>query len=378
MRTALYAAAALAVAAASSPSLLTGAVAAAASALLESVPFLLAGTVLQMLFRDDRLVAYAGCGCVRGPSARSIPAAIATALVFGMWVALARFVAASVVATIVARRSDSHVCGAQRPLLLDDLASLLVAALLAGCATQLPAYVDVHALPSAIALLAGVVLGFFAAPCALGAVAIAAALHARAPEAAAAFLCVAGIVDLRAVSDHRESRTGADATAYLVLAAALTIVAARHGEALVRPGIAPLLALCAVVALLCAARYRTKRGPTARFAPALMLAGALISAPAPPYSATETTLADIFPGERLDFTGRLTRTGDYAALVRYAITCCRADAAPVVIRLCAVPRLRAGTWVRASGNVENVASDFRLRVSRLYAVPPPGDPFIYR
>jgi hypothetical protein len=378
VRTALYAAATLAVAAASSPSLLAGVVAAGASALLESVPFLLTGTVLQMLLRDDRLVAYAGCGCVRGPSARSVPAAIATALVFGIWIALARVVAATVVATITAHRADRHACVPQRTVLLDDLASLLASALLAGCATQLPAYVNVHSLTPALAMLAGVALGFVAAPCALGAVAIGAALHARSPTAGVAFLCIAGIVDLRALRGHREGRVGADATAYLVLAAALAIVAVRHGDALVRPVIAPSLALSAVVALLCAARSRAQREPKARFAPALMLAGALLTAPAPAYTATETTLTDIFPGERLAFTGRLTRTGDSAALVRYAITCCRADAAPVVVRLCPIPRLRAGTWVRASGSVENVANDFRLRISRLVAVPPPADPFIYR
>jgi hypothetical protein len=378
VRIALYAAATLAVAAASSPSLLAGALAAAASALFESVPFLLAGAVLQILLRDDRLVAYAGCGCVRGPSARSIPAAIATALVFGIWVALARLIAASAVATAIARRADRHACAPQRTVLLDDLASLLPAALIAGCASQLTAHADLGTLSPVLAALAGIALGFVAAPCALRAVAIAAALHARTPAGTTAFLCVAGIADVRALFGHREGRTNADASAYLVLAMALAIVAERHGDALVRPAIAPLLALCAVVAFICAARYRTERTPKARFAPALMLAGALATAPPPAYTATETTLTDIFPGERLDFTGRLTRDNHSAALVRYAITCCRADAAPVVVRLRDVPRLRAGTWLRASGNIETVANDVRLRVSHLEVLPPPDDPFIYR
>lgn len=355
-----------------------GAVAAAAGALCESVPFLLAGTVLKAVMRDDRLVAYAGCGCVRGPSARSIPAAVATALLFGVWVALARLIAATVVATTIARRTGRHACALQPAPLLDDLRALLSAALLAGSAAQLTSYVDVRTLPSPVAVIAGMAIGFVAAPCALGAVAIAAALHARAPAAAAAFLCVAGIVDLRALFGYREGRTNADASAYLVLAITLAIVAARHGDALVRPAIAPLLAISAAIAVVCAVRYREERDARARWPPAIMLAGALLTTPPPPYTATETTLSDLFEGERLDFTGRLTRNGDSAALVRYAITCCRADAAPVAVRLCEMPQLRDGTWIRTTGNVENVAHDVCLRVAHLRAVAPPGDPFIYR
>lgn len=378
MRIALYAAAALAVAATVSPSVLTGVLAAAASALFESVPFLLAASLLQALFRDDRLVAYMGCGCARGPSARSIPAAIATALIFGVWVGAARVLAATIVAATIARRTRHHLCTAPPALLLDDLRALLVASLLAGCASQLTVYLGARAVSPVVALAAGIVLGFVSAPCALGGVAIAAALHARAPQAATAFLCIAGIVDLRALFGHRERRMGADATAYCMLAAALTIVAARHGDALVRPAIAPILGLCAAVAFACAYAFRTMCAAPARFAPAAMLAGALVTAPAPSTTATETTLTDIFAGERLDFTGRLTRNGNSAALVRYAITCCRADATPVVVRLDTLPRVPAGTWLRASGAIEDVAHTFRLRVARLDAVPPPSDVFIYR
>jgi hypothetical protein len=379
VRIALYAAATLAVAAAFSPAVLTGALAAAASVLSEATPFLLAGAIAQSLLRNDRLVAYAGCGCACGPSARSIPAAVATALVFGVWVALARLLAATVVATTVSRPTRRHARAPQRPLLLEDLRGLVAAALLAGCASQLTAYVDVRTLSPAVAVLVGIAAGFAAAPCALGAVAIAAALHARAPCAAAGFLCIAGVVDLRAVLGHPSDDGGADSTAYLMLSIALAVVAARHGDALVRPAIAPLLALCAAIALGCAVRYRSRRNPSARLAPAIILAGALIAVPPPAYTVTETTLTDIFPGERLVFTGRLASKGNSAALVRYAITCCRADAAPVAVRLDAMPRLRPGTWIRASGSIEETAaSDFRLRVSHLDAVTPPADPFIYR
>ena len=334
--------------------------------------------MLQVMVRDDRLAAYAGCGCTRGPSARSIPAAVATALVFGIWVALARLAAASAVAAATVRHHRHPACAPQRTVLLEDLQALVPPALLAGCASQLTASLDVSALSPVTAALAGAALGFVAAPCALGGVAIAAALHARAPAAAAAFLCVAGIVDFRALFDRCERSAGADATAYLTLAIALAIVAARYGDALVRPTFAPLLGASAVIAFACAMRYRGEGNPRVRFGPAVMLAGALVTAPPPAYTATETTLTDIFAGERLDFTGRLARNGDSAALVRYAITCCRADAAPVVVRLCEMPRLRAGIWIRATGTIENVAGDFRLRATRLAAVTPPADPFIYR
>jgi hypothetical protein len=275
---------------------------------------------------------------------------------------------------MVARRAAAHACAPRQTLFLDDLAALLVAALFAGCASQLAAYVDARTLLPWIAVAAGLALGFLAAPCALGAVAIGAALHARSPQASAAFLCVAGIVDVRALFGRRAERANADATAYLTLAIGLTLVAIRHGDALVRPAIAPLLASCAVIAFACAVRNRGAREPKARWAPAIMLAGALVTAPPPAYTATETTLGDIFAGERLDFTGRLTRNGSSAALVRYAITCCRADAAPVVVRLREAPRLPVGTWVRASGSV----AEIRLSTTHLEAVAPPADPFIYR
>ncbi len=378
VRIALYAVGTLALAVAFSPALIASVFATAASVLCEAVPFLLGGAILQKLTRDDRLVAYFGCGCTRGPSARSIPAAVATAMLFGIWVALARLIAACVVASTICRHANRHACAPQRTLLLGDLQALTFAALLTGLASQATAYVNVAVLSPALAALAGLALGFLAAPCALGAVAVAAALHGRAPLAATSFLCVAGIVDMRALFWRRPLCGGADVTAYLMVAAALAIVAARHGDALVHPAIVPVLACGSVVALVCALRYRRQSNPAARFSPALMLAGVLVVAPPPPYTATETTLTDMFAGERLRFTGRLARNRNSAALVRYAITCCRADAAPVVLRLDTIPSLRDGTWALATGSIENVGGDFRLRASQLKEIASPADPFIYR
>jgi uncharacterized membrane protein YcgQ (UPF0703/DUF1980 family) len=113
-------------------------------------------------------------------------------------------------------------------------------------------------------------------------------------------------------------------------------------------------------------------------APAVVLLGALAAVPPPIYRATETTLSDIFPGERLSFTGVLTRNGRAAALVRYAITCCRADAAPIVVRLAQAPSLAQGTWVRADGIVAETASGLALFAERITPVPALSDPFLYR
>jgi len=109
-----------------------------------------------------------------------------------------------------------------------------------------------------------------------------------------------------------------------------------------------------------------------------MVAGVLIGAPAPSYRATETTLADLFPGEQLSFTGRLTRQGARAALVRYAITCCRADAAPIAVRVDPPPRDSDGAWLRVVGNVESVGGKLRLVPRSVAHIAPPTDPFIYR
>ena len=109
-----------------------------------------------------------------------------------------------------------------------------------------------------------------------------------------------------------------------------------------------------------------------------MLAGALLGAAPPQYRATETTLTDLFAGERLTFTGALARDGNASAVVRYAITCCRADAAPVAVRLDRSPPFPTGTWLRVAGSVENVNGELRLITTRIERIAPPTDPFIYR
>jgi hypothetical protein len=376
VRIALYAAALAALATLLSPESLRSAVATSASALFEAAPFLLAGIVAARFLRHPHAVAYLGCGCAAGPSARSLPATAATWLLFGPLVAVARFAAAIVVARLLRRDSRSGCPHASN--WLGEFTTLLPSALLAGAATQVAAAIDPAKLSPLLGAAAGALLGFTAAPCGLGAIAVAGALRAQAPIAAAAFLCVAGIIDLRALSPGTHSKNGHDALSYLLLIAAFAIVALRRGDALVNPAIAPLLAACAAAALIGAIAYRREQTAVLRWAPVLMLIGAVAGAPPPQYRATETTLTDLFAGERLTFTGALTRNGAESALVRYAITCCRADAAPVVVRLERPPRYAAGSWLRVDGRIESAGGDLRLVAGSTQRIAPPADPFIYR
>jgi hypothetical protein len=378
VRTILYGAATLMLAALTSPDMVRSALAVSASALFEATPFLLVSVALaRLLPRRHHAAAYLGCGCSSGPSARSIPAVAATWLVFGPQIALARFAAAIFAARFIQRRLRQ--CADEDAFhLLGELAALLPAALLAAAAMEFFARFDPARLSPLGVTLVGIALGFGAAPCGLGAIAVAGALRLRAPLAAMAFLCVAGIVDFRALASRAQRCCNHDACAYALLAVSLSVVAWRHGDALVHPAIAVALAICAPVAFLYAIIYRRQACTPARVAPSLMLIGALVGAPPPAYYATETTLADLFPGERLTFTGVLTRQGRSCALVRYAITCCRADAAPIAVRLDRTPSYPAGTWLRVKGQIESLRGDLRLDPQQVERIAPPSDPFVYR
>jgi hypothetical protein len=380
MRNLLYGVAALAIVMNSSPDAARTALSSAASALFEATPFLFGGALLaRWLGGYARIADFIGCGCGRGPSARSIPVAAATWLVFGPAVAFARYVAALVtVGLLHARSPHDEPPARERSHPLDELAALVPAAAIAGIAMQLTVAVHLDALSPILSALAGAALGFTAAPCGLGALAIAGALRIRAPVAAAGFLCIAGVLDFRALSHKRRARTGHDAFAYCLLAVANGIVAFRRGGELVHPALTAALACCAVAALAGAALYRRQRSPAARAAPVVMLAGALVGAPPPQLHVTETTLTDLFAGESVTFTGALDRERSASTIVRYAITCCRADAAPVALRLDRPPPYETGTWLRVDGTIESDKRGFFLVRRSLARVAPPADPFMYR
>lgn len=262
---------------------------------------------------------------------------------------------------------------------MNELERLVPFAIAAAIGAQIAARTELSHANLALQIAAGGAIGFLASPCAIGSVAVAAALRAQASAAAASFLCVAGILDLHALlRQQTPQRNGGDAFAYALLAAGTGMVACRHGAELVRPGFVPALAVCGVAAAALAVSRRNERAARVHAAPAIVLMGALIAAPPPMYRATETTLADIFPGERVSFTGVLTRDRRAAALVRYAITCCRADAAPVVLRLARAASVPPGTWARADGTIVGTPEGMALAEDSIMPVPAPADPFVYR
>jgi hypothetical protein len=347
-----------------------------AATLFESAPFILAAAVFAHLpLRwSSRIVPYLGCGCGAGPSARSLPAAAATCLVFGPLVAGARLAAAVAVEHCLPHPSS---CAHRSDSFLAQLATIVpLAAIGAGVATFGEGLFGMHA-PPAGAFIGGALAAFVMSPCGIGTVGLAAALRNTLPASAAAFLCVAGIFDLRTWirAPHRHGQH--DALAYALTAVACLLVAARGGAALVHPKIAFALWPCAFVCAMLAYGNRREQNARLRIGPAILLAGAVLAAPPPEYHATETSLVDAFAGERVDFTGLVSQTGDATTLVRYAITCCRADAAPVAIRLAAHEPAAHG-WMHARGVLVQTSGGLRLRADSLHAISPPSDPFVYR
>src|SRR5579884_3400205 len=155
-----------------------------AATLFESAPFILAAAVLTHLpLRwNARIAAYLGCGCGVGPSARSLPAAAATALVFGPLVAGARLAAAIAVERFSRPR---HQCSQREVAFLSELQLVAPVAVLGGCAALfVPVIGGLHSTPLG-AFAAGAVAAFTMAPCALGGVAFAATLRTLTPAASA-------------------------------------------------------------------------------------------------------------------------------------------------------------------------------------------------
>ncbi|HEX8806749.1 MAG TPA: hypothetical protein VF741_07355 [Candidatus Aquilonibacter sp.] len=348
--------------------ILTGAV----SVLLEALPYLAGAALLAPLAgRYARaIVAYAGCGCGAGSNARSIPAALATAALFGPFVAATRVALASITARMLPTHDHAETS------VLSELADLVPAALLAATIALLVPTLPLRGVHPVLLWFAGALLGIFASPCALGGVALAAALRASAPFAAAGVLCTAGMLpQLRLRQTHDVAH---DPLAYLLLALVGALTATRHGGTLVHPRLTIPLALCAAYCLVLAWRYRASVARTPRAIAAGALAIVVIGAPQPTYHATETTLADAFAGERVDFTGVVVTGREGSALVRYAITCCRADAAPVAL---VVDRNLApfeGRWLHVRGTMQDDGGALRLHVAGLTPIAPPNDPFVYR
>ncbi|MDQ6930364.1 MAG: hypothetical protein M3126_06835 [Candidatus Eremiobacteraeota bacterium] len=349
-----------------------------ASTLFESIPFILAGTLAARIAPTfgPRAVALFGCGCSHGPGALSLPVAAATALTFGPFVAAARWIAAYAVGTFFRGKAD---CAPSEFSTAAELHALLPFALLAGTAfALLPQGIPAHG-HSIVAAVGAAALAAFASPCGFGAVALAAAARHSAPVAATAVLCIAGIVDLRSLRLLRQKPpAGHDGLGYLLASIACGFLAAHHGNTLVNPRFTlPLWGCCVALSAL-GWHHRDKQHAAFRFAPLVMLCACILNAPAPAYSAGETTLNDAFSGERLEFTGVLERSGGRSSLVRFTVTCCRADAQPVAVRLARAIPEPAGQWIFARGNLVENDGSLRLDVRTYRRIPAPADPFLYR
>lgn len=368
-----FLAAALAATALLAPETARMLLAGAASVLLESLPYLAGGVVAARALRlHPSLVAYAGCGCGAGPPARSVPAALATAALFGWPIALARLAIASAIARM---RSEHAHDERERSIASDLLALAPAAAVSAAIGLALP-LLHVRHLPPVAAFAAGALAGSLASPCAFGGIAMAGTLHTQSAAAAFGVLATAGLVALVPRNHAHAERD--DACAYAILAWLCALVALQHGATLVTPHLTAALWACACFCAYESVRLRRARCTRLRVLAGLLAAAVVIGAPAPVATATATTLADAYPGEPIRFTGVAAATGTRSALVRYAILCCRADAAPVTLAVDRDLHDVRGRWFTARGILAERDGSLVLRVSTIEAVAPPSDPFVYR
>ena len=254
--------------------------------------------------------------------------------------------------------------------------------LLAGLLAAHPAGLEAWPLACGLGLLAGWLM-----PCTSGAIALAAALRHVVPAASAGILLSAGIIPRRwlgmglvpwrlfaawfmrlnsSTQWRRHCRAAADNICAEIegdhaadcgtsagygastdrwalggVGLACGWLVARGGAGFVHPRLVPLVAAGCVLALArlpLALRSRSISGVLV--VPGVLLTALVFGSPVPSTSADETTLDGAYAGERVSFIGTATRRNGATVLVRYAITCCRADAMPVALRLDRVPRRR--------------------------------------
>ncbi|MBC5804094.1 MAG: hypothetical protein GIX03_14070 [Candidatus Eremiobacteraeota bacterium] len=381
------------------PDILHAALAAAAGSLFEAAPFGLAAELVPRRWHFGAQLA--GCGCAgRVPGALSLAATALCWIAFGPPVALARFGAGLAVMRFTPPRHDVGPTPGAPPDALDALLVLApcAAAATAGVSALLPIapHLTREPLGPLIAFALGMALGTIA-PCATAAVAIAAALAPHVSAAAAGLLLTGGLVQIpgamRRCARRSDAVCAAAVAARFGLAAALALLAQRGAAGFVNPRLLPLIVLGALLALAsaCRALLSTRRRtvpasgdgsrpwPSGALVPVIMLGALAAGSPVPRERVSATQLVDAYPGERLSFVGTVQRgNGGASMLERYEITCCRADAAPIVIRLTSRLPLIDGTWVAASGVLASSARGLALRLGQWKAVAPPADPFVYR
>lgn len=367
------------------PAALHVALAAAAGTLFEASPFVLFAEMLPA-GRLRALVSSAGCGCGGSvPGALSLPAIALCWLSFGPPAALARTAAG--VALALRRR-----CAASQPApqSLDPFVELralapaaAVSTLLGGAVAQYAPFASATPAGGAAAFGAGLLLGCVS-PCGTAAVAVAAGLAPHLGIAAAGVLCTGGLAPniFRFTGRNRQSeprgptRERSALAARLALAAALAALALGGPRGFVNPRLIPFAA-CGALAGLANAR-RTTRVAGALATPGLLFVALAAGSPVPSYATNETRLDDAFAGERIAFTGTVHRHGTATLIQRFEITCCRADASPLAVRMAVPLAFGEGAWVSAGGAMEESAGSLVLRANEVRRIAPPADPFIYR
>lgn len=364
--------------------------ASAAGTLFEAVPFVLVASLAERIVRRirpmsaatvRRCASLAGCGCGPAPGALSVPALALCWLGFGPAIALSRALAALAVARLAGRYRDPAGEPADDPLVY--LATLVAPSIGGAVVGQLLLRTNAG-IPPAIGFLAGTLLGALS-PCAAGSVAFACAVRFTSPATSVGLLATAGLfafarpprTETAVIRRARGAGSARLPAAAIALACALLV--ARHGAGFLSPRLLPLVGIASLLAAgLALAGSRPVR-PIAWAAPATMLAALICGSPSPVLpQASATSLDGAFPGQALRFTGVAQHDERSTTLVRLAITCCRADAAPVAVRLDQPLRAPDGAWVEAEGVLVSRSGGLVLRVTRARRTSPPVDPFVYR
>jgi uncharacterized membrane protein YcgQ (UPF0703/DUF1980 family) len=109
-----------------------------------------------------------------------------------------------------------------------------------------------------------------------------------------------------------------------------------------------------------------------------MLAALVLGSPPPAAPLGSETLDDLYSGEAIAFTGVAQTIDGRTTLVRYAITCCRADASAIVLPTNLHLRLPRDAWLALRGTIARDESGFYARASTWRRVAAPADPYLYR
>ena len=353
---------------------LLAALASGAASVFEAMPFVLAAA----LFPRRRVRAFLplfACGCGGTlPAALSLPSIALCWLTFGPWPTLARALAAVAVACVRLPRGGLEERDADPLADLLQIGLLTFAASLASEALHHVPALESGALQATLGFVAGTFAGALS-PCGTAGIAAAAALRFASPSAAAGMLATAGMLSAGSLFKRASNFAARDARfALLLLAGAALVLSVRGTHGFLNPRftlLAPAGVICAIFAALKTPRTNAR----VPFVIPLGLFAALIAGSQPPSDRAATVPLGLYPGQRIDFVGRLSP--DRRSVARAAIMCCRADAQTLALRLDRAAPFAPGAWVDARGTAVVSETQLMLRVDSIAAVMTPADPFMY-